>query len=330
MNSKNKKIETLSPIWMFYALIAAGLYNLLWGGIVILFPNLFFDWANMPRPIYPEIWQCVGMIVGVYGIGYLIAAFDPLRFWPIVLVGVLGKIFGPIGFLQALWLERFSIAFGWNIVFNDLVWWVPFFLILKWSFRELQKPKSNLNPIDPSELIRREVIENLSLQKMSEQNSIALIFLRHFGCSFCRDFLAEVRSKMQTDPEILERLIFVHMSDEDRGREFFEAQGLGSANLIADPDQLWYQSFGLPRSSWGDLISMRLLWRGFRAAVLRRRGLGRLEGDGFQMPGFVVIENSEIQSKVSFSDFSKEFSLRLVLSHLKGAGENYINLQPTF
>ncbi len=26
---------------------------------------------------HPEIWQCVGMIVGVYGIGYLIAAVDP-------------------------------------------------------------------------------------------------------------------------------------------------------------------------------------------------------------------------------------------------------------
>ena len=43
------------------------------------------------------------MIVGVYGIGYAIASTDPLRHWPIVLVNSLGKIFGPIGFAQALW-----------------------------------------------------------------------------------------------------------------------------------------------------------------------------------------------------------------------------------
>ena len=79
----------------------AGIYNLAWGASVILFPNLAFDLAGMTRPLYPMIWQCVGMIVGVYGIGYLIAATDPLRHWPITLIGLLGKIFGPIGFDEA-------------------------------------------------------------------------------------------------------------------------------------------------------------------------------------------------------------------------------------
>jgi small multidrug resistance pump len=49
----------------------------------------------MELPRYPDIWQCVGMIVGVYGVGYLIAAFDPLRHWPVILVGLLGKVLGP-------------------------------------------------------------------------------------------------------------------------------------------------------------------------------------------------------------------------------------------
>ena len=43
---------------------------------------------NKEFPRYPQIWQCVGMIVGVYGVGYLVAASDPLRHWPIVLVGM--------------------------------------------------------------------------------------------------------------------------------------------------------------------------------------------------------------------------------------------------
>ena len=66
----------------------------------------------MAPPTYPEIWQCVGMIVGVYGIGYAIASADPLRHWPIILVGFLGKIFGPLGFAQALYLERLPLRFG--------------------------------------------------------------------------------------------------------------------------------------------------------------------------------------------------------------------------
>lgn len=58
------------------------------------FPPPPFDLTGIARVNYPEIWQCVGMIVGVivgvYGIGYLVAASDPRRHWPIVLVGLLG------------------------------------------------------------------------------------------------------------------------------------------------------------------------------------------------------------------------------------------------
>jgi hypothetical protein len=113
----------------------AAIYNILWGTLVILFPNEFFDLFNMARPNYPEIWQCVGMIVGVYGVGYWLAASDPIKHYPIVLVGFLGKIFGPIGFLQALINQRFPIEFGLNILFNDVIWWIPFFLLLKQKYK---------------------------------------------------------------------------------------------------------------------------------------------------------------------------------------------------
>ncbi len=117
-----------------YILLAAAVYNLLWGAWAVLFPNASFDWIGMARPNYPEFWQCIGMIVGVYGVGYAIAAFDPNRHWPIVLVGFLGKVFGPIGFLQAIWKGALPLAFGWHIVFNDLIWWIPFAIALRQAF----------------------------------------------------------------------------------------------------------------------------------------------------------------------------------------------------
>lgn len=88
----------------------------------------------MPLPTYPMIWQCVGMIVGVYGVGYLVAARQPLVHWPITLVGFLGKIFGPIGFAWYLAQGAFPLSFGLTIMTNDLIWWVPFFLILKRAY----------------------------------------------------------------------------------------------------------------------------------------------------------------------------------------------------
>jgi hypothetical protein len=120
---------------MFYVLWFAGIYNILWGSSVIFFPNLFFDLVGMERPSYIMIWQCVGMIVGVYGVGYILAAYNPLVHYPIVVVGLLGKIFGPIGFAFYLFQGAFPIAFGLTIIFNDLIWWLPFGAILLAAYR---------------------------------------------------------------------------------------------------------------------------------------------------------------------------------------------------
>ncbi len=122
--------------WASYYLFAAALYNVLWGSFVIFFPNKVFILAGLEIPNYPELWQCIGMIVGVYGIGYLLAAHAPTLHWPIVFVGLLGKILGPIGFVWAIIQGRFNLSFGAVIVLNDLIWWIPFICILRSAWKK--------------------------------------------------------------------------------------------------------------------------------------------------------------------------------------------------
>jgi hypothetical protein len=122
--------------WLQKSLFAAGIYNIIFGAWTVIFPNSYFIYAGMEPPLYPQLWQCIGMIVGVYGLGYLVAAKDPDRHWPIVMVGFLGKIFGPIGFLQAIFMGTLPLKFGTIIIFNDLVWWIPFFLLLKGAYEK--------------------------------------------------------------------------------------------------------------------------------------------------------------------------------------------------
>jgi hypothetical protein len=50
---------------------AAGLYNLGWGAYSILDPQWLFRYAGMPPANYPQIFACLGMVVGLYGILYL-------------------------------------------------------------------------------------------------------------------------------------------------------------------------------------------------------------------------------------------------------------------
>lgn len=119
-----------SPNWMKYVLLLAGVYNVLWGALNILFPTMIFTAIGMEFPRYPELWQCIAMIIGTYGAGYFIAATAPYRHWPIVLVGLLGKLAGPVGFSWALLNGTLPGLFGLTIITNDLIWWIPFSRIL--------------------------------------------------------------------------------------------------------------------------------------------------------------------------------------------------------
>ncbi len=128
------------PRWARGWLYAAGVYNIVWGAFIVLFPLTLFEWLEVEAPRYPSIWQCVGMIVGVYGLGYAIAARDPLRHWPIVFVGLAGKLFGPIGFVQTAMAGDLPWRFGWTILTNDLIWWPSFTAILWCAWRAHRDP----------------------------------------------------------------------------------------------------------------------------------------------------------------------------------------------
>lgn len=118
------------PRWASPLLRAAAVYNLVFGAFAVLLPSAWFEWSGMPVPAQLYLWQCIGMVVGVYGIGYWCAAAAPLRHWPIVLVGLLGKVFGPIGFVQAAFAGEVPWRAGWLLLGNDLVWWPGFALLL--------------------------------------------------------------------------------------------------------------------------------------------------------------------------------------------------------
>lgn len=111
----------------------AALYNVLWGAWVVFFPDHFFVLTGMEVLNHPMVWQGMGMVIGVYGLGYWWAAQQPLVHWPIILVGLLGKLFGPLGFSYNFLQGNVPFEFFYTLITNDFIWWVPFFIILKKS-----------------------------------------------------------------------------------------------------------------------------------------------------------------------------------------------------
>ena len=110
---------------------AAAVYNLVWGLANIFFPRLFFDLVGITPPEPLAIWQVVGMFVMVFAPGYWWAARFPEKYPHMIVIGLLGKIFGPVGFAWSVTQEKIPLVIGVTLLTNDLIWWPSFFLYLR-------------------------------------------------------------------------------------------------------------------------------------------------------------------------------------------------------
>jgi len=283
-----------APRWMRNVLLAAGAYNVLWGAFAVLFPSAIFHWLDMPLPNYPQFWQCIGMIVGVYGIGYAIAALDPARHWPIVLVGFLGKVFGPLGMVQALWTGALPWGFALNCVTNDVIWWVPFALILKHAWEQHQAaPGADELPDEATLLAEARTSKGISLAELSHKRPVLVVFLRHAGCTFCREALADISARRAEIERDGTNIALVHMGTAESFAAFAGRYGLGDLPAISDPERRLYRGLGLRRGTLSQLLGWSVWWRGARAFFSGHR-VGMLEGDGTQMPGVFLIHDGRV------------------------------------
>lgn len=280
------------PTWMRRWLQAAGVYNLVWGAAMVLAPVWTLKMLGVSpatNEVWPQLWACIGMIVGVYGIGYLIAARNPLRHWPIVLVGLLGKILGPIGFVDAALRGDLPWSMGLTILTNDLLWWGPFSMILWQAARAAQPmPPTGSVTLDAAlDALRDE--QGRTLRTLTDERQTLVVLLRHSGCTFCKQTLSDLAKQQGAIEKAGVNLAVIGMSSTAEGlRAHGERHGLTSAAWFADPDRVLYRALELGRGSFMQLFGPGV-WVAAARAALRGHGIGKLEGDGFQMPGAFVI-----------------------------------------
>lgn len=110
--------------------IVAGVYNIGWGLFTVVEPQWLFRYARMPLANYPQVFACLGMVVGLYGIVYWEVARVPERGWLLAAVGLVGKVLGPIGLAQLIISGQWPPATVLLSITNDLIWWIPFSLYL--------------------------------------------------------------------------------------------------------------------------------------------------------------------------------------------------------
>ena len=132
------------------------------------------------------------------------------------------------------------------------------------------------------------------LVELSEASPLLLVFLRHAGCTFCREALADIAAARAVIEGGGARIVLVHMGDSQAIEELVGKYGLSGVARICDPEQKLYSAFGLKRGKLRQLFGPKVFWRAFYGGALSRHGIGHLSADSFQMPGLFLIDHANI------------------------------------
>ena len=294
-----EEIEPVIPEWLRKLVVISGWYNILWGILIILFTDAFFHSLNISVPDYIQLWQITGLLVGIYGIGYLIAASNILRFWPIIFIGLLVKTAVIIGYLVNVGKPEIPDELGWIVLFNDAVWVIPFAMILYYAYNDFVNENKLLNEESFFEMEFNMVETNKgdNLKDLSDSKPVMLIFLRHFGCTFCREMLKDIKKHRRLIEENGKEIVLIHMSPNEVAEQYLKKYGLHDLHHISDKNRDLYRYFGLRRGFISEIVGVKQWVRFAHAGILKRNGIGLFKGDVFQLPGIFIYHQGKIKAK---------------------------------
>ncbi len=94
---------------------------------------------------------------------------------------------------------------------------------------------------------------------------LALVFLRHYGCPFCKEHAREIESR---SAELLAAGVAVALigcGTSDEAQAFRDELGLTN-DVYNDPDRIAYGAYGLGQAGMSAVLNPRVLAGGIRAA----------------------------------------------------------------
>jgi peroxiredoxin len=149
--------------------------------------------------------------------------------------------------------------------------------------------------IDQAVLSVMKTQSSLSLLSISNEKPIMLIFLRHFGCQFCREAMDDVSKLRPRLAASNMELILVHMAEKDVAEDYFRRFNLDGVEHISDPNCRFYTIFGLRAGNFTQLFGIQSWIRGFTVQGKYGNEVGKHLGNNFQMPGAFIISEGEIR-----------------------------------
>lgn len=151
--------------------------------------------------------------------------------------------------------------------------------------------------IDPEILEASFTQKGKDLLSISYEKPIFLVFLRHFGCTFCREALADISNIAHDIDDLDVHTIFVHMSTEELAIEILSKYNLSQYDNISDPDMSLYEYFGLSKGNFGQLYGLKVWLRGLKVGLIDGHGGPQVKkefGSTAQLPGIFIIYKGKL------------------------------------
>ena len=122
---------------------------------------------------------------------------------------------------------------------------------------------------------------------------VLVVLLRSFGCTFCREAIADVAAvKPQLDAAGT-RIAFVHGATPEEAEPWFARHRLTDVVQVSDPGLEHYRAFALGRTGVQALVDPAVWVRGAVCAL--SHGFGPQPAELMrQLPGVFVVQGNEI------------------------------------
>jgi hypothetical protein len=147
-----------------------------------------------------------------------------------------------------------------------------------------------------------------SLLALVEASPVLLVFLRHFGCSFCRQAISDVAELKSEFDKRGVRPVFVHLGTPERAKPFFDFYGIGDVERVSDPEAVVYQLpvFALPRMHPALTLLQPSVWMGWLKGSIFKHGIGAIKEDGHQMQGIFFLKGPKIVRQFRYKTIADE------------------------
>lgn len=130
-----------------------------------------------------------------------------------------------------------------------------------------------------------------TLRDQLGDSPMLLVFLRHFGCLFCREMVGELRRTAEANPDYPD-VLFFFQGTATEGRAFLRRYW-PAARAVADPGLEFYEMLGVRQASLMEALGPKVIASRKRARDGGYEG-GARSGDIWRMPGLFAVQGERV------------------------------------